>query len=306
MYGMKSLLFLGALLLCQVSLAQQDCGTVSDHEGNRYKTVRIGTQCWMAENMRCKTSPSTGANILECPAVGYSYSGKKAYYYEDNPGYATEGYGLLYNWCASVDTFNVSLGETSTNTSYDQTSSAIFAGNRRGICPEGWHIPSDSEWDTLIRYVSGQQEYRCNGYTAYIAKALASTEGWGCVPCDPNGIAEFLDPNTGTSISLDAKYDPTSKEKRKDVFPSCAVVDMPSGNNATGFSALPLGGYSTHGFYGREGFATFWSATQLSGSYFYAHAEAIHLYYREPNISQHSNNKCFAKSVRCIRDVDLD
>lgn len=76
-------------------------------------------------------------------------------------------------------------------------------GNRRGICPEGWHIPSVAEWDTLVRYVSGQQEYLCNGYTAYIAKALASTEGWGIVPCDPNGIAEFLDPNTGTPIFLE-------------------------------------------------------------------------------------------------------
>lgn len=104
--------------------------------------------------MRCATSPSTGTTILETLADSYSYTGKKAYYVNGNANNTTQ-YGLLYNWCAAVDTFNVQYGETSTNTTSGNAPSVSFTGNRRGICPQGWHVPSNAEWTQLTDYVIG-------------------------------------------------------------------------------------------------------------------------------------------------------
>ena len=133
---------------------------VVDHEGNAYATVQIGTQCWMRENLRTTTSPKTGTKVA-LPArnsagnVYSSYGSKVAHWYAcDETTYAPKGYGLLYNWCAAMDTAN------SENYMEIPTSSNINGNNNqfdpsvtdpyRGICPEGWHIPSLTELNGLI------------------------------------------------------------------------------------------------------------------------------------------------------------
>jgi len=83
-------------------------GTVHDIDGNVYKTVKIGNQWWMAENLRVTRNPQ-GKPI-------------KGYYYMDDP--LTYGkYGLLYTWNTAMD--------------------GSFKENAQGIAPDGWHIPSD-------------------------------------------------------------------------------------------------------------------------------------------------------------------
>ena len=157
------------------------CGisTVTDHEGNVYATVQIGDQCWMRDNLRTTTSPSTGTYLIPASSTGYTYTSKQARWYNnDSATYAPMNYGLLYNWNAAVDTFNTTYGETSVNTSFSNAVSVTFNGHRRGICPVGWHLPSDAEWTQLTNYVSSQSEYTCGGNSSFIAKALASAEGW--------------------------------------------------------------------------------------------------------------------------------
>lgn len=237
-----------------------NCGTstVTDHEGNVYNTVQIGNQCWMRENMRCTTSPSTGTNILEPSPNSYSFTGKKAYYPNDNATNVAT-YGLLYNWNAAVDTFNTAYGETNTNTSNLKAVNATFSGNRRGICPRGWHVPSDAEWTQLENYVSSQNEYVCNGIM--IAKALASSTGW------------ISSTNT------------------------CAVGNMTSTNNSTGFSAVPVG-YYNGSFYDIGYYATFWSISQ--GSSYGAYYRYLYCYYGY--VYRFNTNKSSGYSVRCLHD----
>ena len=123
--------------------------TVTDHEGNVYATVQIGNQCWMRDNLRTTTSPSTGTYLIPAANTNYTYTGKQARWYNnDSATYAPMNYGLLYNWNAAVDTFNTAYGETSVNTSSGNAVSVTFNGHRRGICPVGWHLPSDAEWTT--------------------------------------------------------------------------------------------------------------------------------------------------------------
>ncbi len=237
--------------------------TVTDHEGNVYATVQIGNQCWMRENLRTTTSPSTGTYLIPAAGTNYTYTGKQARWYNnDSTTYAPMNYGLLYNWNAAVDTFNTAYGETSVNTSSNNAVSVTFSGHRRGICPAGWHLPSDAEWTQLTDYVSSQSEYTCSGNSSYIAKALASTEGW----------------NTSTN--------------------SCAVGNNQGSNNATGFSAVPAGICGGSSFNGVGGYAYFWSSTQILSDYAWYRS----LGYGYANVGRYRDAKNGGFSVRCLRD----
>lgn len=222
------------------------CGmfTITDYDGNTYNTVQIGNQCWMKENMRA-THYSDGTAIAQ--ATVSQYSSSVPYYY--NPGLTTD-YGFLYNWSAMM---------------HGTSSSFANPSGVQGVCPMGWHIPSDSEWTELTQYVGSQSQYRCGNNNTYIAKALASTSGWSY-----------------SSLS------------------TCDVGYLQSGNNATGFSALPAGSYLHMGstFFNSSDNAYFWSATENSST----HGINWYLAYLFPNINSNTCAKANAYSVRCLRD----
>ncbi len=170
--------------------------TVTDVDGNEYNTVKIGNQCWMKENLRTFTNTASTGNIYT-PSTG---------------GYNVATFGRLYDWKAVMQ---------------GALSSTTAPSGVRGICPTGWHVPSDAEWDTLTNYVNSVADYRCEGN---IAKALASTTGW----------------SSNTSEG-------------------CNAGNTGDKANATGFSAVPAGYY--HSSYTNFGYgANFWSATQF-GNY---------------------------------------
>ncbi|MBQ6156923.1 MAG: fibrobacter succinogenes major paralogous domain-containing protein [Bacteroidales bacterium] len=143
-----------------------DCGVVADYDGNLYKTVVLGDQCWMRENLRT-TRYADGTLIEE----GTSYSTTTPYRYR---GYVSETMhisdpsifarcGYLYNWVA------VMHGAASSNTN---------PSGVQGICPTGWHVPSMAEWDQMANFVMSVPKYRCNGNNSYNAKSLSNKTGW--------------------------------------------------------------------------------------------------------------------------------
>lgn len=103
--------------------------TISDVEGNTYHTVQLGDQCWMQENLKT-TTYSNGtpiANITD-PDVWFTFlSG--AYAWNDNDISWKEPYGAFYNWHATINT--------------------------NELCPTGWHVPTNEEWNDLIEYIGG-------------------------------------------------------------------------------------------------------------------------------------------------------
>ena len=165
--------------------------TVTDHEGNVYATVQIGTQCWMRENLRTTTSPKTGtylvntANRPTSPAsASASYGSKVAHWYMNNPTtYAS--YGLLYNWCAAMDTANsenyMEVPTPSVPNGNNNYFSVTVSGNHRGICPAGWHLPSYTEWNTLKTAASNTQYNLQVDGSAWSANATNST-GFTALP----------------------------------------------------------------------------------------------------------------------------
>ena len=127
-------------------------------DGKKYKTVTIGDQVWMAENLNYAY---TGI-----PYKNDSYtSDSTSWCYGNDPAYCAK-YGRLYTWAAAMD----SEGKWSTNgkgCGYNKTCSPTYPV--RGVCPEGWHLPSQAEWNALFTAVGG-------GATA--GAKLKSQTGW--------------------------------------------------------------------------------------------------------------------------------
>ena len=104
--------------------------TVTDVEGNVYNTVQIGTQTWMAENLRVSKyrNGTDISNVLGNTYWANNTAGAWSYYNNDVANNLI--YGKLYNWYAVANTNN--------------------------LCPTGWHVPTDAEWTTLTTFLGGE------------------------------------------------------------------------------------------------------------------------------------------------------
>jgi uncharacterized protein (TIGR02145 family) len=104
-------------------------GIVTDIDGNSYHMITIGTQIWMAENLKVSKYRS-GDNIGTTTPATLNISGQSApkylWAFEGNYNYVAT-YGFLYTWHVVTDA--------------------------RGLCPIGWHVPTDSEWHNLALYL---------------------------------------------------------------------------------------------------------------------------------------------------------
>jgi uncharacterized protein (TIGR02145 family) len=119
-------------------------GNVTDIEGNVYKTIQIGTQTWMAENLRATKYNDNTPIPHESEAGKWPILITPAYCWYDNNEYYRTDYGALYNW------FAVSTGK---------------------LCPTGWHVPSADELRTLGTYLGGNDK-------AYVKLKEIGTYHW--------------------------------------------------------------------------------------------------------------------------------
>ncbi len=138
---------------------------VTDYDNIQYTTVLIGNQCWMAENLKTihytngTSIPNVTGNTTWA-ALGNNNT-DDAYCYYDNSASNSNTYGALYTWAAVMGDNAVS---SNTNPSGVQ-----------GVCPTGWHLPSDNEWKELEIYLGMTQAEADNiGYRgATIGSKLA-------------------------------------------------------------------------------------------------------------------------------------
>ena len=112
------------------------CGTMTDSRDNtQYYTIQIGNQTWMAQNLKYAGQEVSLGDMTTSETDPY-------YYYVNGEESNTDEYGYLYNWAAAM---NGASGS-------DENPSGI-----QGICPEGWHLPSDAEWTQLTNYLGGTE-----------------------------------------------------------------------------------------------------------------------------------------------------
>ena len=145
-------LFLALASSCSKDDAPDTQETIKDVDGNKYKIVTIGTQIWMAENLKTTkfndgedipliTSNDTWAALT---IAGYCW------YNNDEATYKAT-YGALYNW------FTVSTGK---------------------LCPAGWHVPTNLDWDTLLEATEGGM-IKETGTTHWISPNAGATNKFG-------------------------------------------------------------------------------------------------------------------------------
>lgn len=136
---------------CKKNQNQEAPSMVADAEGNQYKTVQIGNQLWMAENLRTERycNGDIIANVQDSVQWGNLTSG--AWVYMNNNPSNQIPYGKLYN------------------------SYAVFDG--RNICPCGWHVPTDAEWNTMIRFLDVNYNPTILGEQSSVAGGKIKTTG---------------------------------------------------------------------------------------------------------------------------------
>lgn len=120
---------LNAQLFGGMAIAQPSSGYVYDIDGNPYQEVVIGAQTWLKPNLKT-TRYNDGvsiSNITNSNTWGNLSTGARSYYSNDSTTNAPI-YGALYNW---------------------------YAVNTGKLCPTGYHIPTETEWNTLISYLGG-------------------------------------------------------------------------------------------------------------------------------------------------------
>ncbi len=119
-----------------IEVKTDKCTSVIDIDGNRYDLVKIGDQTWMAENLKVTHYPD-GSIIEEVKdSAQWSEQGTTngAYCWFENNQSNGDVYGALYNWTAAM---------------FGEASSYFVPSGVQGVCPDGWHLPSDNEWKQL-------------------------------------------------------------------------------------------------------------------------------------------------------------
>ncbi len=215
---------------------------ISDVEGNIYQCVRLGSQIWTVENWRCKKYDD--GNDIQQVSDNEQWKGLStpAYCFYDNssdPVYQKK-WGALYNWYV-VDTINP-----------------------RKIAPEGWRVPTSSDWYTLEKYLT-ENGYNWDGNTTgnKIAKSIASKIEWGIH-------------STAGAIGNDLGK-----------------------NNTSGFSALPGGARTNLGSFNGQGeHGSWWSTNEFGLS----SAWNRYIYDFSVAFSNLNGPKTIGRSIRLVRD----
>ncbi|MCK9204838.1 MAG: hypothetical protein M0P58_10460, partial [Bacteroidales bacterium] len=208
----------------------------TDADDNNYATVTVGSQVWMAENLNAGT-------MIPGSSQQTNHSTVEKYCYDDDEANCNI-YGGLYQW--------------------DEMMQYVVTPGIKGICPEGWHIPTDGEWCTVTQYLDPTID--CNDLGNSGTNAGGKMKSTGTIEA---GAGLWHGPNTGAT-------------------------------NESGFSGLPGGDRGDDGGFSYQGYyAYFWSSSQNDAT----NAWIRSLMYCYEVVHRNGINlKTYGFSVRCLRD----
>lgn len=178
-------------------------GQVTDIDGNVYQTVTIGTQIWMKENLKVSKYRNGEAIPTNFSDVAWAVLNSGAYSIYNNDSANNSIFGKLYNWYSVVDF--------------------------RGLCPVGWHVPTDHDWNLLTNYLDSSSDTTqcCNNTAGGKMKSIGTLQA---------GTGLWESPNTDAS-------------------------------NISGFGGHPGGDRKPNGPFNANGvYGSWWSSTQFSTS----------------------------------------
>jgi uncharacterized protein (TIGR02145 family) len=217
-------------------------GTVIDQDGNSYTYLTYGDQVWTVDNAEMVTyrDGTPIPQVTDNTEWANLNTGAWCYYGND------PSKGKLYNWYAVAG-----IHDNDPNTP------------NKEFAPEGWHVPNDAEWTSLVNFLINQvPDYDGTTTENKIGKAMASTTGW---------ISSTTTGAIGNDQSL---------------------------NNSSGFNAFPEGGRYASGTFAHEGKdAVFWSSTESSTIGAWCNS----LWYNNNSSIRYSNGQRSGISVRFVR-----
>lgn len=216
-------------------------GTVTDIDGNTYSTVIIGDQEWMAENLRVSRYRNGDALLFDQPFKEWQKSSEGIWAYYDNDQSYNNLYGKLYNWYATIDS--------------------------RGLCPTGWRVPTDEDWQILTEFVD--------------------PNAWG----NNNTLGTKLKSRRQVNSPLGGEYS-------TNVHPRWDEHSTKYGTDNFGFGALPGGTYTQGNSFTHLGqFAYFWSTTESQEKQAWVRS----IKFSNRGMSRGQYLKSIGLSVRCIK-----
>jgi|WetSurMetagenome_2_1015567.scaffolds.fasta_scaffold00403_12 uncharacterized protein (TIGR02145 family) len=187
-------------------------GSVSDIDGKTYKTIEIGTQTWMAENLRT-TKYNNGTAIPFVPEITkWAALTTPGYCWYNNDSVS---YGAMYNWY----TVNTGL-----------------------LCPAGWHVPTDTEWTTLTDYLGGVlvagNKLKEVGTTHWLSSTLgASNEsGFSAIPSGYRSYNGSFNSIRSYGYWWSSTESSTSDAYYRDLFYGYIYIDKSSSSKKGGFN----------------------------------------------------------------------
>ena len=140
-------------------------GTLTDaRDGHKYKTVQIGNQTWMAENLNYIDTLKMGCSKID----GYRFCSEATCL--DRQNKTCDVVGAFYTWAAAVDSARLVSESVNPEKCCFCGAKCSMPAQVQGICPDGWHLPSDDEWKTLFISVGGVD---------FAGQALKARNGWG-------------------------------------------------------------------------------------------------------------------------------
>jgi len=231
----------------EVSFKTWDEGEFADYDENVYPSVVIGEQTWMKKNLRVTHYPD-GRPIQEVGSDwGELQAGSKAYCWPYNDSTYADPYGALYTWDAAMD----GAGSDDFN-----------PGEVQGVCPDGWHLPSDQEWKEMEVFI---------GMTPAEADSVGFNrergEGFGG-RLKEVGYLHWRNPNSDAT-------------------------------NYTGFSAVASGNRGPGGGFRSVGrYAIFWTSTEYAPD----NAWSRGLNFNNSYINRSYDRKGDGASVRCVKN----
>jgi len=239
--------------------------------GQTYKTVVINGQELMAENLN------------------YDVPGSKCY---DNNAANCAKYGRLYDWTMAMALYPSCVSRSC----IDQ----IGTPHHQGICPNGWHIPTNAEWDKLYRYIDGSIDTVKSPYDSRTAgRYLKAKEGWDhCGPSRSSSSFSSSGSSSSGSSSSGSSSSSLGRSSSSGFSSSSGSDKVYLCDDTLGFAGLPGGYGNSGGFYeaGEVGF--WWSASEEEASAAYMR----YIYNRFDDASWGHGIKIYFYSVRCFKD----
>lgn len=221
-------------------------------DSNSYRTIQIGNQCWMRDNLRfLPLVNNTTSNSLDSVRFYvYNYDGISTIDAKNSTYYDT--FGVFYNATAAINGYIMDT---------------FVPINNQGICPNGWHLPTKAEFDTLFNYLK-INGYACSGLPTdnHILLSLVASQ-----PTTLGGLWTYA-----------AYYETPGNEKYQNI------------RNNSGFTAIPAGNKSPSNFSEIGNKACFWTNSLPKKYYVFSYGADT------PVLSSASNN--YSYNVRCVKN----